>query len=100
VRHLKDSTCRQGDCIRPVRSWCNGFASNFDPEKNCWPEGEVLDEILKIKMIPQLEEPPGTASSKFFLGKKAQRHQMKVSVNFSKEQFTKANSVTFGQLLR
>jgi hypothetical protein len=50
-------------------------------------------------MSPQLEEPPGTASSKFFLGKKTQEHQMKVSVNFFKEQFTKANSVTFGQLV-
>jgi hypothetical protein len=62
--------------------------------------GKVWDEILKIKMSPQLEEPPGTSSSKFFLGKKAQGHQIKVSVNFSKEQFTKANIVTFGQLVR
>jgi hypothetical protein len=61
--------------------------------------GEVWDEILKIKMNPQLDEPPGTTSPKFFLGEKAQGHQVKISVNFSKEQFTKANSATFGQLV-
>jgi hypothetical protein len=47
--------------------------------------GEVRDEILKVKVSPQLDEPPGTTSPKFFLGKKAQGHQMKVSVDFSKE---------------
>jgi hypothetical protein len=29
---------------------------------------------LKVKVIPQLDEPPGTTSFKFFLGKKAQGH--------------------------
>jgi hypothetical protein len=62
--------------------------------------GEVWDEILKVKVSPQLDEPPETTSPKFFLGKKAQGHQMKVSINFSKEKFTKANSMNFGQLIR
>jgi hypothetical protein len=47
--------------------------------------GEVWDEILKVKVNPQLDEPPGTTSPKIFLGKKAQGHQMKVSVDFSKK---------------
>jgi hypothetical protein len=47
--------------------------------------GEIWDKILKVKVSPQLDEPPGTTSFKFFLGKKAQGHQMKVSVDFSKE---------------
>jgi hypothetical protein len=46
---------------------------------------KVWDEILKVKVSPQLDEPPGTTNSKFFLGKKAREYQMKVSVNFSKE---------------
>jgi hypothetical protein len=48
---------------------------------------------------PQLDEPPGTTGSKFLLGKQAQRHQVKISIDFPKEQFTKSNSFTFGQFI-
>jgi hypothetical protein len=47
--------------------------------------GEIWDEILEVKVSPQLDEPPGTTSPEFLLGKEAQRHQMKVYVNFSKK---------------
>jgi hypothetical protein len=47
--------------------------------------GEVWDEILKVKVSPQLDEQPRTTSPKFFLREKAQGQQMKVSVDFFKE---------------
>jgi hypothetical protein len=47
--------------------------------------GEIWDEALKVKVSPQLDELAGTTYSKFLLGKKAKRHQVKVSVDFSKE---------------
>jgi hypothetical protein len=46
---------------------------------------EIWDEILKVKVSPQLDEPPGTTIPKFLLGKKAQGHQMKISVDFPKK---------------
>jgi hypothetical protein len=64
-------------------------ASDLPPtlvrERIVGQRGEIWDKILKVKVSPQLDEPQGTTSSKFFLGKKAQGHQMKVSVDFSKE---------------
>jgi hypothetical protein len=43
-----------------------------------------------------LDEPLGTTGSEFLLGKQARKNQVKISIDFPKEQFTKANSINFG----
>jgi hypothetical protein len=68
MKHLKDSTCRQGGLTK-------AGASDLPPtlvwERIIGQRGEIWDETLKVKVSPQLDEPQGTTSSKFLLGKKA-----------------------------
>jgi hypothetical protein len=74
---------------KAVQSLAEASASDLLPtlvrERVIGQRRKVWDKVLKVKVSPQLDEPPGTTSPKFLLGKKAQRHRMKVSIDFSKE---------------
>jgi hypothetical protein len=55
--------------------------------------------VLKIQLSPQLNKPPRTSCFYCYMGEQFDRHQLEISIDFSKEQFADAKLSASGKFI-